>query len=124
MQIVTEQERLTITAEPYVVNFLIHLLAEFGVVVQSSHPTDPNLIPAAPSKPEVTDITRTSVTLSWKTTPNTNASPISYLIEAFRLDMCGMQQVTINLYGASLMLCVVFFSYLQLHNRQQMGDSS
>lgn len=123
MQIVTEQERLRIAGEPYVVNFLTHLLAEFGVVVQSSHPTDPNLIPTAPSKPEVTDITRTSVTLSWKTT-NTNASPISYLIEAFRLDVCGMQQVRINLYGASLILCVMFFSYLQLHIRQQMGDSS
>uniref|UniRef100_A0A4W5KGT9 Roundabout guidance receptor 1 n=1 Tax=Hucho hucho TaxID=62062 RepID=A0A4W5KGT9_9TELE len=45
-------------------------------------PTDPNLIPSNPSKPEVTDVTRTSVTLSWK--PNlTGATPTSYIIEAF-----------------------------------------
>lgn len=63
-------------------------LPEFGVVVQSSHPTDPNLIPGAPSKPEVTDISRTSLTLSWKSNPSTSATPVSYLIEAFRLDLC------------------------------------
>uniref|UniRef100_UPI003AAED308 roundabout homolog 1-like n=1 Tax=Centroberyx gerrardi TaxID=166262 RepID=UPI003AAED308 len=56
---------------------------EFGVVVQASHPTDPNLIPSAPSKPEVTDVSRTSVTLSWKSNPNAGATPTSYLIEAF-----------------------------------------
>ncbi|XP_041733998.2 roundabout homolog 1-like [Coregonus clupeaformis] len=55
---------------------------EFGVPVQPARPTDPNLIPSAPSKPEVTDVTRTSVTLSWK--PNvTGATPTSYIIEAF-----------------------------------------
>ncbi|XP_030647958.1 roundabout homolog 1 [Chanos chanos] len=55
---------------------------EFGVVVQPGRPTDPNLIPSAPSKPEVTDVTRTSVTLSWKANPN-GATPTSYVIEAF-----------------------------------------
>uniref|UniRef100_A0A8K9UBR9 Roundabout, axon guidance receptor, homolog 1 (Drosophila) n=1 Tax=Oncorhynchus mykiss TaxID=8022 RepID=A0A8K9UBR9_ONCMY len=55
---------------------------EFGVPVLPARPTDPNLIPSAPSKPEVTDVTRTSVTLSWK--PNlTGATPTSYIIEAF-----------------------------------------
>ncbi|XP_045070570.1 roundabout homolog 1 isoform X2 [Coregonus clupeaformis] len=55
---------------------------EFGVPVQPARPTDPNLIPTAPFKPEVTDVTRTSVTLSWK--PNlTGATPTSYIIEAF-----------------------------------------
>ncbi|KAL4648531.1 hypothetical protein GN956_G6741 [Arapaima gigas] len=55
---------------------------EFGVPVQPARPTDPNLIPSAPSKPEVKDVTRTSVTLSWK--PNlTGATPTSYIIEAF-----------------------------------------
>ncbi|XP_068600469.1 roundabout homolog 1-like [Brachionichthys hirsutus] len=55
---------------------------EFGVAVHSSHPVDPNLIPNAPPKPEVTDISRNSVTLSWKSNLNPPAST-SYLIEAF-----------------------------------------
>ncbi|XP_008307323.1 roundabout homolog 1 isoform X1 [Cynoglossus semilaevis] len=56
---------------------------EFGVPVQPNRPTDPNLIPSSPSKPEVTDVTRTSVTLSWKPNLNTGATPTSYIIEAF-----------------------------------------
>lgn len=75
----------------YCNDFLGISVAEFGVVVQSSQPIDPNLIPSAPSKPEVTDISHTSVTLSWKTNPNAGATPTSYLIEAFRLDLCGIQ---------------------------------
>lgn len=58
--------------------------AEFGVVVQPSQPVNPNLIPSAPSKPDVTDIGRTSVTLSWKSNPSAGATPTSYLIETFR----------------------------------------
>uniref|UniRef100_A0A3Q3K3F0 Roundabout, axon guidance receptor, homolog 1 (Drosophila) n=2 Tax=Monopterus albus TaxID=43700 RepID=A0A3Q3K3F0_MONAL len=56
---------------------------EFGVPVQPNRPTDPNLIPSAPSRPEVTDVTRTSVTLSWKPNLNAGATPTSYIIEAF-----------------------------------------
>uniref|UniRef100_A0A8K9XAI8 Roundabout guidance receptor 1 n=1 Tax=Oncorhynchus mykiss TaxID=8022 RepID=A0A8K9XAI8_ONCMY len=56
---------------------------EFGVVVQPGRPTDPNLIPSGPSKPDVTDVSRTSVTLSWKSNPNAGATPTSYVIEAF-----------------------------------------
>ncbi|XP_065816161.1 roundabout homolog 1 isoform X5 [Labrus bergylta] len=56
---------------------------EFGVQVQPNRPTDPNLIPSAPSKPEVTDVTRTSVTLSWKPNLNAGATPTSYIVEAF-----------------------------------------
>uniref|UniRef100_A0A665WI56 Roundabout, axon guidance receptor, homolog 1 (Drosophila) n=1 Tax=Echeneis naucrates TaxID=173247 RepID=A0A665WI56_ECHNA len=56
---------------------------EFGVPVQPNRPTDPNLIPSAPSKPDVTDVTRTSVTLSWKPNLNAGATPTSYIIEAF-----------------------------------------
>ncbi|XP_074466120.1 roundabout homolog 1-like isoform X1 [Sebastes fasciatus] len=67
---------------------------EFGVVVQSSQPIDPNLIPSAPSKPEVTDISRTSVTLSWKSNPNAGATPSSYLIEAFSYTL-GSRWVTL-----------------------------
>uniref|UniRef100_A0A3B3BAK1 Roundabout, axon guidance receptor, homolog 1 (Drosophila) n=1 Tax=Oryzias melastigma TaxID=30732 RepID=A0A3B3BAK1_ORYME len=56
---------------------------EFGSPIQPNRPTDPNLIPSAPSKPEVTDVTRTSVTLSWKPNLNAGATPTSYIIEAF-----------------------------------------
>ncbi|XP_035240222.1 LOW QUALITY PROTEIN: roundabout homolog 1-like [Anguilla anguilla] len=56
---------------------------EFGVPVQPARPTDPNLIPSAPSKPEVAEVTRTSVTLSWKPNLNAGATPTSYIIEAF-----------------------------------------
>uniref|UniRef100_A0A8C9XRE5 Roundabout guidance receptor 1 n=1 Tax=Sander lucioperca TaxID=283035 RepID=A0A8C9XRE5_SANLU len=72
---------------------LLHLF-KFGVVVQSSQPIDPNLIPSAPSKPEVTDISHTSVTLSWKTNPNAGATPTSYLIEAFSYTL-GSRWVTL-----------------------------
>ncbi|XP_042313952.1 roundabout homolog 1 isoform X4 [Sceloporus undulatus] len=56
---------------------------EFGVPVQPPRPTDPNLIPSAPSKPEVADVSRNTVTLSWKPNLNSGATPTSYIIEAF-----------------------------------------
>ncbi|XP_021574436.1 roundabout homolog 1 [Carlito syrichta] len=56
---------------------------EFGVPVQPPRPTDPNLIPSAPSKPEVTDVGRNMVTLSWQPNLNSGATPTSYVIEAF-----------------------------------------
>nr|XP_009666215.1 PREDICTED: roundabout homolog 1 isoform X7 [Struthio camelus australis] len=56
---------------------------EFGVPVQPPRPTDPNLIPSAPSKPEVTDVSRNTVTLSWQPNLNSGATPTSYVIEAF-----------------------------------------
>uniref|UniRef100_A0A3Q3D1U1 Roundabout guidance receptor 1 n=1 Tax=Hippocampus comes TaxID=109280 RepID=A0A3Q3D1U1_HIPCM len=56
---------------------------EFGVPVQPNRPTDPNLIPSAPSKPDVTDVSRASVTLSWRPNLNAGATPTSYVIEAF-----------------------------------------
>ena len=64
-------------------SFLSSLL-EFGVPVQPPRPTDPNLIPSAPSKPEVTDVSRNTVTLSWQPNLNSGATPTSYIIEAFR----------------------------------------
>ncbi|XP_060911599.1 roundabout homolog 1-like isoform X1 [Labrus mixtus] len=67
---------------------------EFGVIVQSNQPMDPNLMPSAPSKPEVTDISRTSVTLSWKSNPGVGAPPTSYLIEAFSYTL-GSRWVTL-----------------------------
>lgn len=61
-------------------------MAEFGVIVQSGHPKDSDLIPGAPSKPEVSNVSHSSITLSWKSSPNPGALPTYYLIEAFRLD--------------------------------------
>lgn len=70
----------------FIFNYTVGLLfPEFGVVVHPSHPKDTNLIPSAPSKPEVSDVSHTSITLSWKSNPNPSAPPVSYLIEAFRL---------------------------------------
>ncbi|XP_073440555.1 roundabout homolog 1 isoform X4 [Dendrobates tinctorius] len=56
---------------------------EFGVPVQPPQATDPNLIPSAPSKPEVTDVSKNTVTLSWQPNLNSGATPTSYVIEAF-----------------------------------------
>ncbi|XP_060753757.1 roundabout homolog 1 isoform X3 [Neoarius graeffei] len=56
---------------------------EFGIGVQPGRPTDPNLIPSAPSKPEVTDVTRTTVSLTWRPDLHSGATPTSYIIEAF-----------------------------------------
>ncbi|XP_048351334.1 roundabout homolog 1 isoform X6 [Sphaerodactylus townsendi] len=56
---------------------------EFGVPVQPPRSTDPNLIPSAPSKPEIIDVSRNTVTLSWQPNLNLGATPTSYIIEAF-----------------------------------------
>ncbi|XP_044140495.1 roundabout homolog 1 isoform X2 [Bufo gargarizans] len=56
---------------------------EFGVPVQPPRATDPNLIPSAPLKPEVTDVSKNTVTLSWQPNLNSGATPTSYIIEAF-----------------------------------------
>ncbi|XP_069492545.1 roundabout homolog 1 isoform X2 [Ambystoma mexicanum] len=56
---------------------------EFGVPVQPPRPTDPNLIPSAPSKPEVTDVSKNTVTLLWHPNLNSGATPTSYIVEAF-----------------------------------------
>ncbi|KAM8835709.1 roundabout homolog 1-like isoform 1-T2 [Synchiropus picturatus] len=56
---------------------------EFGVLIQSNHPSDPHLIPSTPSKPEVSNIGQTSVTLSWKYSPGASSAASSYLVEAF-----------------------------------------
>uniref|UniRef100_A0A672YFY2 Roundabout, axon guidance receptor, homolog 1 (Drosophila) n=1 Tax=Sphaeramia orbicularis TaxID=375764 RepID=A0A672YFY2_9TELE len=65
------------------VAFGVNLYLEYKCIYSPNRPTDPNLIPSAPSKPEVTDVTRTSVTLSWKPNLNAGATPTSYIIEAF-----------------------------------------
>uniref|UniRef100_A0A4W4EZJ8 Roundabout, axon guidance receptor, homolog 1 (Drosophila) n=1 Tax=Electrophorus electricus TaxID=8005 RepID=A0A4W4EZJ8_ELEEL len=56
--------------------------ASWKAYLTPGRPTDPNLIPSAPSKPEVTDVTRFSVTLTWKASLN-GATPTSYVIEGF-----------------------------------------
>uniref|UniRef100_A0A8C3QLR6 Roundabout guidance receptor 1 n=1 Tax=Cyanoderma ruficeps TaxID=181631 RepID=A0A8C3QLR6_9PASS len=66
-----------------ILSISLFFLSEFGVPVQPPRPTDPNLIPSAPSKPEVTDVSRNTVTLSWQPNLNSGATPTSYIIEAF-----------------------------------------
>uniref|UniRef100_A0A8D2NRP8 Roundabout guidance receptor 1 n=1 Tax=Zosterops lateralis melanops TaxID=1220523 RepID=A0A8D2NRP8_ZOSLA len=66
-----------------ILSISLSFLSEFGVPVQPPRPTDPNLIPSAPSKPEVTDVSRNTVTLSWQPNLNSGATPTSYIIEAF-----------------------------------------
>lgn len=64
---------------------------EFGVPVHTSPPFDPSLLPSAPSKPEVTDISRNSVSLAWK---SPGSPPTSYVIEAFS-NTLGNRWVTV-----------------------------
>uniref|UniRef100_A0A3P9IUR9 Roundabout homolog 1 n=1 Tax=Oryzias latipes TaxID=8090 RepID=A0A3P9IUR9_ORYLA len=66
---------------------------EFGVG-KSDHPMENNMIPTAPSKPEVTNVSQTSVTLSWKSSPDKEKLPTSYLIEAFSYTL-GNRWVTL-----------------------------
>uniref|UniRef100_A0A8C7YR22 Roundabout guidance receptor 1 n=1 Tax=Oryzias sinensis TaxID=183150 RepID=A0A8C7YR22_9TELE len=66
---------------------------EFGVG-KSDHPIENNMIPTAPSKPEVTNVSQTSVTLSWKSSPDKEKLPTSYLIEAFSYTL-GNRWVTL-----------------------------
>ncbi|KAK1328509.1 hypothetical protein QTO34_012082 [Cnephaeus nilssonii] len=46
-------------------------------------PPEPSTPPGPPSRPVVTDITKNSVTLTWKPNPQAGAAVTSYLIEAF-----------------------------------------
>uniref|UniRef100_A0AAV2JBB3 Uncharacterized protein n=1 Tax=Knipowitschia caucasica TaxID=637954 RepID=A0AAV2JBB3_KNICA len=64
---------------------------EFGVPVYSSPPSDPSLLPSAPSKPEVIDISRNSVSLSWN---SPDSSSTTYIIEAFS-NTLGSRWVTV-----------------------------
>ncbi|KAG8434664.1 hypothetical protein GDO86_012866 [Hymenochirus boettgeri] len=46
--------------------------------------SEPSLVPASPSKPLVTDVTKNSVTLTWQPNPQAESTQISsYIIEAF-----------------------------------------
>lgn len=47
-------------------------------------PAEPSNPPGPPSQPVVTEITKNSVTLTWKPNPQAGATVTSYVIEAFR----------------------------------------
>lgn len=69
------------------VTFVSVRLESGGVMVMKNH--DENELPGPPSKPQVTDVTKNSVSLSWQ--PGlAGASPVSsYVIEAFRFVLPG-----------------------------------
>lgn len=52
--------------------------------VSSEPPTEPSTPPGPPSRPLVTEITKNSITLTWKPNPQAGATVTSYVIEAFR----------------------------------------
>uniref|UniRef100_A0A4W3JYY1 Roundabout guidance receptor 1 n=1 Tax=Callorhinchus milii TaxID=7868 RepID=A0A4W3JYY1_CALMI len=56
---------------------------EFGVAAQPPRQPDPNLIPSAPSKPKIPEVSRNTVTLTWQPNLSVGATPMSYIIEAF-----------------------------------------
>ncbi|XP_054379621.1 roundabout homolog 3 isoform X2 [Pongo abelii] len=51
--------------------------------VSPDPPTEPSTAPGAPSQPVVTEITKNSITLTWKPIPQAGAAVTSYVIEAF-----------------------------------------
>ncbi|XP_077612743.1 roundabout homolog 3 [Crocuta crocuta] len=51
--------------------------------VSSEPPTEPSTPPGPPSRPLVTEITKNSITLTWKPNPQAGATVTSYVIEAF-----------------------------------------
>uniref|UniRef100_A0A8C0KD33 Roundabout homolog 3 n=1 Tax=Canis lupus dingo TaxID=286419 RepID=A0A8C0KD33_CANLU len=51
--------------------------------VSPEPPTEPSTPPGPPSQPVVTEITKNSITLTWKPNPQAGATVTSYVIEAF-----------------------------------------
>lgn len=61
-----------------------YLLAAEDWGVSPEPPTEPSTPPGPPSQPVVTEITKNSITLTWKPNPQAGATVTSYVIEAFR----------------------------------------
>lgn len=62
----------------------IHLSTDEGSSLSPPSP-EPGLLPKPPSTPVVTNITKSSVTLSWKENEDSGATGVtSYIVEAFR----------------------------------------
>ena len=65
---------------------------------------EPSTFPGAPSKPIVSDITATSVRLTWRPNTNTGASPIhSYTVEYFSHDTGEVAVSFRQLYSVTIM---------------------
>ncbi|KAG7264141.1 hypothetical protein CRUP_024483 [Coryphaenoides rupestris] len=56
---------------------------QFGADIPASPPISPHLLPGAPSKPEVTNVSHSSASLSWRSNHNAGSTPASFLVEAF-----------------------------------------
>lgn len=69
------------TEPPYI---SLHLPTEEGSSLSPPSP-QPSVLPRPPSTPVVTNVTQTSVTLSWKGNKDSNGTDVtSYIVEAFR----------------------------------------
>ncbi|KAG7516829.1 roundabout-like 2-like [Solea senegalensis] len=87
-------------------------------------------LPGPPSKPEVTDVTKSSISLSWETGPET-ASPVSsYVIEAFGQSVSNSWQTvadhakTTEYTVQDLRPNTVYLFIIRAVNAQGLGDPS
>lgn len=62
-------------------------------------PAEPRTPLGPPSQPVVTEITKNSITLTWKPNPQAGATVTSYVIEAFRYGESFMQTWTVQRRG-------------------------
>ncbi|KAJ3588693.1 hypothetical protein NHX12_009547 [Muraenolepis orangiensis] len=57
---------------------------EFGADIPAGPPVNPRLLPDTPSKPDVTNVSHSSASLSWRSNHNAGSTtPVSFLVEAF-----------------------------------------
>lgn len=86
---------------------------------------DENELPGPPSKPQVTDVTKNSVSLSWQ--PGlVGASPVSsYVIEAFRFAPTAWLILAIGSFlpANPLFSSLNFFSFQLFHSSQLVSNS-
>lgn len=61
----------------------------------STPPPEPGILPGPPSTPLVTNVTKSSVTLTWKGNEQSGGTTVTYIVEAFRYpDLLSRFRVT------------------------------
>ncbi|XP_058483527.1 roundabout homolog 2-like isoform X4 [Solea solea] len=87
-------------------------------------------LPGPPSKPEVTDVTKSSISLSWETGPETGSPVSSYVIEAFGQSVSNSWQTvadhvkTTEYTVQDLRPNTVYLFIIRAVNAQGLGDPS